>query len=184
MFKKLSSNLGRIFISSGSASSWQDEPADHVFVYVQTPEQWWKGVPVPRFSSSELHFLCFGRIFIHLVKLCPPELWLVPCLGFRLKMVSHSCLEAESFHPVKGAFHFEGAVGCTVEHAWLSLSRQIVSSLALSQLCPLCWVRECQGLLSFGPGRMKYVSVFMVLYSRLPWMLVSLVDTSSRPACR
>lgn len=45
MFKKLASNLGRIWISSGSASSWQDEPADHVFIYIRTPEQWWNDVP-------------------------------------------------------------------------------------------------------------------------------------------
>lgn len=43
----------------------------------------------------------------------PPELWLVPCLGFLLKMASHSYLEAESSHAVKGAFQLEW---CTAVH--------------------------------------------------------------------
>lgn len=158
MFKKLSSNLGRLWISSGSASSWQDEPADYVFVCMQTPEQWWNGVPIPRFSFSGLYFLHFGRIVSHLVKLCTPELWLLPRLRFLLKMGSPSCLEAESVHAVKGAFQFEGAVGCTMERLCLLL--------ALYRLCRLHLVQEYQGLVSFDPGRIKYVSVFvfMVLY--------------------
>lgn len=133
MFKKLSLNLGRIFISSGSASpAKMSQLTDHVFVCVQTWEKWWNGVPIPRFSLSELYFLHFRRIFSHLVKLCPLELWLIPCLKFLLKMVSCSGLEAESFQAVKEAFQLEGAVGCTMERAWLSLSRRTVSCS-----CPL-----------------------------------------------
>lgn len=147
MFKKLSSNLGRIWISSGSASSWQDEPADYVFVCIQTPEQWWNGVPIPRFSFSGLYFLHFARIVSHLVQLCTPELWLLPRLRFLLKMGSPSCLEAESVHAVKGAFQFEGAVGCTMERLWLSLRWRTVSSS-----CPLPALSSPSGLGISGPG--------------------------------
>lgn len=150
MFKKLSSNLGRIWMSSGSASSRQDEPADHGFVRIQTPEQWWNGVPIPRFSFSGLYFLHFGRIFSHLVKLCPPELWLLPRLGFLLKMGSPSCLEAESVHAVKGAFQFEvshRAVGCTMERLWLSLRWRTVSSS-----CPLLALSSPSGPGISGSG--------------------------------
>lgn len=164
MFKKLSSNLGRIWISSGSASSWQDEPADYVFVCMQTPEQWWNGVPIPRFSFSGLYFLHFARIVSHLVQLCTPELWLLPRLRFLLKMGSPSCLEAASVHAVKGEFQFEGAVQWGARWSvcgWVSVGG-LCLLLALYRLCRLHLVQEYQGLVSFDPGRIKYVSVFMV----------------------